>query len=80
MTLFRIAGGTVYDPRNGIDGEVRDLWTEDGRMVAPPSDPDRRPDKTLDAGGSKLDFASRAHLTESKSRLDRALNAQFSAR
>src|SRR6185437_1495127 len=23
---LRIAGGTVYDPANGVDGEVRDIW------------------------------------------------------
>ena len=23
---FKIAGGTVYDPANGIDGQVRDIW------------------------------------------------------
>jgi len=51
MTLLRITGGTVYDPKNGVDGEVRDLWAEDGRIVAPPADPDRRPDRTLDATG-----------------------------
>lgn len=30
--------------------------------------------------GEKLDFATRAHLTESKSRIDRVLDAQFTAR
>jgi len=51
MTLLCIQGGTVYDPRNGIDGEVRDLWAEDGRIVEPPTDASRRPDRTLDATG-----------------------------
>jgi formylmethanofuran dehydrogenase subunit A len=32
--LIKISGGAVYDPANGIDGEVRDLWIEGGRMVA----------------------------------------------
>jgi len=31
-------------------------------------------------GGARLDFGSRAHLTECKSRIDRALEAQFTAR
>lgn len=48
MSLFRISGGTVYDPKNGIDGEVRDIWIEDERVVEPPTDPDRRADITLD--------------------------------
>ena len=42
--LIKIAGGTVYDPANGIDGEVRDLWIADGKIVAPPTDPTVRPD------------------------------------
>jgi formylmethanofuran dehydrogenase subunit A len=51
MTLFCIRGGTVYDPRNGIDGEVRDVWIEDGRIVEPPTDPAQTAGKTLDARG-----------------------------
>ena len=31
---LRIAGGSVHDPANGIDGEVRDICIEDGRIVA----------------------------------------------
>ena len=31
---LRIAGGAVYDPANGIDGEVRDICIADGRIVA----------------------------------------------
>lgn len=51
MSLFRIAGGTVYDPRNGINGEIRDLWINDGKIVAAPSDPNTRADRTLNAAG-----------------------------
>lgn len=38
---LRIAGGTVYDPANGVDGQVRDICIEDGRIVAdlPPGAP-----------------------------------------
>jgi formylmethanofuran dehydrogenase subunit A len=44
---LRIAGGTVYDPANGVDGVVRDVCIEDGRVVAElPRDAPR-----LDAGG-----------------------------
>ncbi len=49
MSLYKIAGGTVYDPANGIDGEVRDIWIRDGRIVDPPDDPGTKPDRTLDA-------------------------------
>lgn len=31
---LRIVGGTVHDPANGVDGEVRDICIEDGRVVA----------------------------------------------
>ena len=36
--LTRLTGGTIYDPANGVDGEVRDLYVRDGRIVAPPMD------------------------------------------
>jgi formylmethanofuran dehydrogenase subunit A len=32
--MLRIKGGTVYDPANGINGEVRDICISDGRVVA----------------------------------------------
>jgi formylmethanofuran dehydrogenase subunit A len=34
MSQLRIAGGQVQDPTNGVDGEVRDVCIEDGRIVA----------------------------------------------
>lgn len=47
MTRLRIAGGAIHDPSNGVDGDVRDLCIEDGRIVAslPPDAP------VLDASG-----------------------------
>ncbi|HKP49299.1 MAG TPA: hypothetical protein VJU17_04730, partial [Gemmatimonadales bacterium] len=33
-TRLRLVGGTIYDPANQVDGEVRDLCIEDGRIVA----------------------------------------------
>jgi formylmethanofuran dehydrogenase subunit A len=51
MSLFKISGGTVYDPANGVDGQVRDIWISDGRIVAPPADPQVRPARMLDAAG-----------------------------
>ena len=41
---LRIAGGTVYDPARGLDGVVRDLCIEGGRIVA-----------ELPAGAPRLD-------------------------
>lgn len=50
-SLLKIAGGTVYDPANGIDGEVRDLWIGEGRIIAAPANPAVRADRTIDARG-----------------------------
>ena len=46
MDYTRISQGIVYDPANGIDGEVRDLWIADGWIVPPPTDPAVRPTST----------------------------------
>jgi formylmethanofuran dehydrogenase subunit A len=34
--MIRLKGGRVFDPAHGIDGEVRDVYIEDGRIVATP--------------------------------------------
>ena len=34
MTALRIAGGRVHDPANGLDGAVRDICIDAGRIVA----------------------------------------------
>ncbi|MCI0333979.1 MAG: formylmethanofuran dehydrogenase subunit A [Planctomycetes bacterium] len=49
--FLKISGGTVYDPANGIDGQVRDLWIEGGRIVSAPTDPATRPTRVIDANG-----------------------------
>ncbi|QEH37335.1 Formyltransferase/hydrolase complex Fhc subunit A [Aquisphaera giovannonii] len=51
MPTLRIAGGRLVDPANGIKDEVRDVWIEDGKVVAPPPDPSARADRTIDARG-----------------------------
>jgi formylmethanofuran dehydrogenase subunit A len=50
-SYFKIAGGTVYDPVHGVNGERRDIWILDGKIVDAPTDPGVRADKTLDADG-----------------------------
>ena len=47
---LKVAGGHLVDPTHGVDG-VADVWVHDGRVVAAPSDPDFRPDRTIDARG-----------------------------
>jgi formylmethanofuran dehydrogenase subunit A len=44
---LRIIGGTVYDPANGINGDVRDICIDEGRIVAAAPAGAR----TIDAGG-----------------------------
>ena len=34
--LLKLAGGRVYDPAHGVNGEVRDLYVRDGRLAPPP--------------------------------------------
>ncbi|MCG7910318.1 MAG: formylmethanofuran dehydrogenase subunit A [Candidatus Thiodiazotropha taylori] len=34
--LIRLSGATVYDPANNIDGEVRDIYIRDDRIVTAP--------------------------------------------
>jgi len=49
--LIKICGGTIYDPANNINGEVRDLWIEGEKIVAEPSDPSQPINRTIDAQG-----------------------------
>lgn len=44
--MLRITGGKVYDPANGIHGEIRDLCIRDGRIVT-----DVEVGRTIDATG-----------------------------
>ena len=36
--MILIRGATLYDPANGVDGQVGDLWAHDGHIIAPPLD------------------------------------------
>jgi formylmethanofuran dehydrogenase subunit A len=51
MAFTKLANGAVHDPANGIDGEVRDLWIADGKIVPPPTDPAASADRTYDLSG-----------------------------
>jgi formylmethanofuran dehydrogenase subunit A len=48
---FKISGGTVYDPANAIDGQVRDIWISGRKIVEPPADLQTKPARVLDARG-----------------------------
>ncbi len=36
--LTKLTGGKIYDPANGVSGEVRDIYVENGKIVAPATD------------------------------------------
>jgi formylmethanofuran dehydrogenase subunit A len=36
--ITKLTGGKIYDPAHGIDGEVRDIYVRDGRIVDAPAD------------------------------------------
>ena len=44
--MLRITGGKVYDPANGVDGVVKDICIEDGRIV-----PQVEDGRSIDASG-----------------------------
>ncbi len=48
--LIKLTGGKVYDPANGADGVVRDVYLRDGRVVAAPTD-GAKIDKEYDCRG-----------------------------
>jgi formylmethanofuran dehydrogenase subunit A len=48
--LLKLKAGRVYDPTHRVDGEVRDLFVRDGRIIAPPS-ADARIDQEYDLAG-----------------------------
>ena len=48
--MLGILNGEVYDPINGVNGENRDIWVKDGRIV-PAEEVDRERAETIDATG-----------------------------
>jgi len=50
MPLVKIANGILYDPAHGVDGEVRDLWILNGRVVDG-AQISGKPDRIIDASG-----------------------------
>ena len=72
VSQLRITGGAVHDPAQGIDGEVRDVCVENGRIVAAlPADAPR-----LDARGMVImpgGIDMHAHIAASSVNLGRRL-------
>jgi formylmethanofuran dehydrogenase subunit A len=71
----RLTGGRVFDPANGVRGEVRDLFIADGRMAAPAD----KIDRSYDLGGlvvmpGAIDIHS--HIAGGKVNLGRLLMSE----
>jgi len=49
--MIGIINGEVYDPQNGIDGEVRDIWIEGGKIASPPGLGGTEGGQIIDASG-----------------------------
>jgi formylmethanofuran dehydrogenase subunit A len=47
--MIKLTGGKVYDPANMVNGEVRDIYVSDGRIIAPA--PEARVDQEYDLRG-----------------------------
>ena len=47
--LIKLSGGKIYDPANQVSGKIRDIYVEDGKIVAGP--PAARIDATYDLKG-----------------------------
>ncbi|MBI1347185.1 formylmethanofuran dehydrogenase subunit A [bacterium] len=51
MPTLCLRGGTLYDPTNGVDGVVGDVWIDRGRIVEAPNDPSAKADRVIDITG-----------------------------
>lgn len=76
MSKIAIEGGYVYDPENGIDGDVKDIFIDDGKVV---DDLDIRDAKVIDATGmvvmpGGVDIHS--HIAGSKINIGRLLRPE----
>lgn len=76
--LTKLAGGRLYDPANGRDGAVGDLFVRDGRIVADPG-PGAAPDEVHDLSGrvvmaGAIDIHS--HIAGGKVNIARLLMAE----
>lgn len=49
--MLGILGGRIYDPQNGKDGVVGDIWIDGGRVVEPPASAEREHAEVVDAEG-----------------------------
>ena len=79
--LTKLTGGRLYDPANGVDGELRDLYIRDGHILDGP--PAESPDRTYDLTG-KLVMAGaidlHTHIGGGKVNIARAMLPELQGR
>lgn len=74
-----LKGATVYDPAHGVDGEVRDLWIEGGRVISAP-DGNAHAERTFDLSGDVVmpgGVEMHCHIVGPKVNLARRMFAEF---
>jgi len=49
-----IRNGYVFDPLNGINGDVKDIFIRDGKVVSSLTGPEIRDAKIIDASGKTV--------------------------
>ncbi|HXV24890.1 MAG TPA: formylmethanofuran dehydrogenase subunit A [Alphaproteobacteria bacterium] len=73
--IVRLVGGRIYDPANGIDGAVRDLWIQDGHIIADPGPSSPRHERVDVTGAVVMAGAIdlHSHIAGGKVNLGRSL-------
>jgi formylmethanofuran dehydrogenase subunit A len=81
--MLKITGGRVYDPVHSVDGEVRDIWVDGGRIIAEPPLEQQAGVRTLRAEGCVVMAGGidvHAHIAGSKVNLGRKLVPNYHRR
>ena len=72
--MIRLKGGRIYDPANGIDGKVMDLFIADGKLVKPRKN--RKIRETVDLSGKAVmagGIDAHTHIGGGKNNIGRLL-------
>lgn len=76
--LTKLAQGRIYDPAGGRDGEIGDLFVQDGRIIADPG-PGATPDEVYDLTGKVVMAGAidiHSHIAGGKVNIARMLMAE----
>ncbi len=77
--LIKLSGGTVYDPANGVNGEVRNIYIRDNRIVGTPA-ADENIDTEYDVRGKVIMAGAidlHTHIGGGKVNIARTLLPEF---